>query len=92
MYIPSQNAIRVVCDRASGFMSASGNGYKSASISLPSKYRPKTSVYFVGVADFSAQFSVFVELDPDGKLSLNASYYNGMYAYGVRKISGILYL
>lgn len=92
MYIPSQNAIRVVCDRASGFMSASGNGYKSASISLPSKYRPKTNVYFVGVADFSAQFSVFVELDPDGELSLNASYYNGMSAYGVSKISGMLYL
>lgn len=92
MYIPSQNAIKVICDRVSGFMSASGNGYKSVSISLPSKYRPKTNVYFVGVADFSAQFSVFVGLDQDGKLTLNASYYNGMYAYGIRKISGMLYL
>lgn len=73
-------------------MSASGNGYKSVSISLPSKYTPKTSVYFVGVANFSAQFSVFVQIDPDGKLSLNASYYNGMNAYGVNKISGMLYL
>lgn len=73
-------------------MSASGNGYKSASVSLPSKYRPKTYVYFVGIADFSAQFSVSVELDTDGKLSLSASYYNGMYSYGVRKISGMLYL
>lgn len=92
MYIPSQNAIKVICDRISGFISASGNGYKSVSISLPSKYRPKTNVYFVGVADFSAQFSVFVELDTDGKLSLNASYYNGMNTYGTRKISGMLYL
>lgn len=92
VYIPSQNAIKVICDRVSGFMSASGNGYKSVSISLPSKYRPKTKAYFVGVADFSAQFSVFVELDTDGKLTLNASYYNGMYAYAVRKISGMLYL
>ena len=92
VYIPSQNAIRVVCDCISGYMSASGNGYKSASVSLPSKYRPKTNVYFVGVADFSAQFSVTIELDTDGTLSVNASYYNGMYAYGVRKISGMLYL
>lgn len=73
-------------------MSASGRGYKSESISLPSKYRPKTNVYFVGVADFSAQFSIFVELDTGGKLSLNVSYYSGMNAYGVRKISGMLYI
>lgn len=73
-------------------MTASGNGYKSVSVSLPPKYRPKTNVYFVGVADFSAQFSIFVELDTDGKLSLNASYYSGMNAYGVRKISGMLYI
>lgn len=92
VYIPSQNAIRVICDRISGYMSASGNGYKSASVSLPSKYKPKTNIYFIGVADFSAQFSVFIELDQDGKLSVNASYYNGMHAYGVRKISGMLYL
>lgn len=92
VYIPSQNAIRVICDRVSGYMSASGNGYKSVSISLPSKYRPKTYAYFVGVADFSAQFAVMVELDPNGKLSLKASYYSGMQQYGVNKISGMLYL
>lgn len=92
VYIQSQNAIRVIFDRASGWMTASGNGYKSVSVSLPPKYRPKTNVYFVGVADFSAQFSIFVELDTDGKLSLNASYYSGMNAYGVRKISGMLYI
>ena len=73
-------------------MSASGNGYKSASVMLPSKYKPKTYIYFIGAADFSAQFSVYIGLDPDGKLSLNASYYSGMSEYGVRRISGMLYL
>lgn len=92
VYIPNQNAIRVICDRVSGWMIASGNGYKSASISLPSKYTPKTNLYAIGHADFSAQFSVYIELKTDGKLYLTASYYGGMNSYGVNKISVMLYL
>ena len=92
VYIPNQNAIRVICDRVSGWMIASGNGYKSASISLPSKYTPKTNLYAIGQADFSAQFSIYIELKTDGKLYLTASYYNGMNAYGTSKISVMLYL
>lgn len=92
VYIPSQNAIKVICDRVSGWMTASGNGYKSASISLPSKYTPKTNLYAIGHADFSAQFSVYIELKTDGKLYLTVSYYNGMNAYGANKISVMLYL
>lgn len=92
VYIPNQNAIRVICDRVSGWMTASGNGYKSASISLPSKYTPKTNLCAIGHADFSAQFSIYIELKTDGKLYLTASYYGGMNAYGVNKISVMLYL
>ena len=92
VYIPNQNAIRVICDRVSGWMIASGNGYKSASISLPSKYTPKTNLYAIGHADFSAQFSMYIELKTDGKLYLTASYYSGMNSYGVNKISVMLYL
>lgn len=92
VYIPNQNAIRVMCDRVSGWMVASGNGYKSASISLPSKYTPKTDLCAIGHADFSAQFSVYIELKTDGKLYLTASYYGGMNSYGVGKISVMLYL
>lgn len=92
VYIPNQNAIRVICDRVSGWMIASGNGYKSASISLPSKYTPKTNLCAIGHADFSAQFSIYIELKTDGKLYLTASYYSGMNSYGVNKISVMLYL
>ena len=73
-------------------MSASGNGYKSVSVSLPSKYTPKTNICSIAHADFSAQFSVYVELKTDGKLYLTASFANGMNAYGVNKIMGMLYL
>ena len=92
VYIPHQNAIRVICNRISGYMIASGNGYQRVTISLPSKYTPSTNTYFIGLADFSAQFSVYVELKTDGKLYLTASYYNGMHEYGANKISGMLYL
>ena len=92
VYIPNQNAIRVICNRVSGWMIASGNGYKSASVSLPSKYTPSTDVHFLCHADFSAQFSIYVELKTDGKLYLTASFANGMNAYGVNKIFGLLYL
>lgn len=92
MYIPSQNAIKVICDRVSGWMTASGNGYKSASVSLPSKYTPSVNTYSIGAADFSAQFSVYIELKTDGKLYLTASYNNGMNSYGINKMSGMLYL
>lgn len=73
-------------------MTASGNGYKNVSVQLPSKYTPSVNMCFIGAADFSAQFSVYIELKTDGKLYLTASYYNGMNAYGVNKISGMLYL
>ena len=73
-------------------MTASGNGYKNVSVQLPSKYTPSTNTYFIGLADFSAQFSVYIELKTDGKLYLAASYYGGMSEYGVNKISGMLYL
>ena len=73
-------------------MYASGSGYKSVSVSLPSKYTPKTNMNFIAHADFSAQFSVYIELKTDGRLYLTASYYNGMNAYGVNKIMGMLYL
>ena len=73
-------------------MSATGNGYKSASISLPSKYTPKTDLYAIGHADFSTQFSIYIELKTDGKLYLTASYYNGMDAYGTNKMCVMLYL
>lgn len=92
MYIPHQNAIRVICNRVSGYMTASGNGYKNASVQLPSKYTPSVNMCSIGAADFSAQFSVYIELKTDGKLYLTVSYYNGMNAYGVDKISGMLYL
>ena len=73
-------------------MKASGNGYKDASVQLPSKYTPSVNMYSVGVVDCSAQFSVYIELKTDGKLYLTASYYNGMNLYVVNKISGMLYL
>ena len=92
VYIPSQNAIRVICDRASGWMIASGNGYKSVSVSLPPKYTPSANTCFIGISDFSAQFAVSVELKTDGKLYLTATYYNGMNSYGTAKMSGMLYL
>lgn len=76
----------------SGSMSASGNGYKKASVQLPSKYTPSVNVCSIGAADFSAQFSVYIELKTDGKLYLMASYYNGMDRYGIHKIYGMLYL
>lgn len=92
VYIPNQNAIRVIYDRVSGWMTASGNGYKIASISLPSKYTPKTNLQAIGHADFSAQFSTYIELKTDGKLYLTVSYYNGMNAYGMYATSVMLYL
>lgn len=57
-------------------MTASGNGYKNVSIQLPSKYTPSVNMCAIGEADFSAQFSVYVELKTDGKLYLTASYAN----------------
>lgn len=92
VYIPHQNAIRVICKRISGYMTASGNGYKNASVQLPSKYTPSVNMCSIGAADFSAQFSVYIELKTDGKLYLTVSYHNGMDSYGVNKISGMLYL
>lgn len=91
VYITSQNAIKVICDRVSGWMTASGNGYQRASISLLSKYTPKQNMCALGCADFSAQFSMYVELKTDEKLYLNASYTNGMNSYGVNKFGAILY-
>lgn len=73
-------------------MTASGNGYKNVSIQLPSKYTPSVNMCAIMVADFSAQFSVYVELKTDGKLYLSASYNNGMNSYGTNKASGIFYL
>lgn len=73
-------------------MTASGNGYKSVSVSLPPKYTPSENTCFIGVSDFSAQFAVSVELKTDGKLYLTVTYYNGMNAYGTCKMSGMLYL
>lgn len=73
-------------------MTASGNGYKNVSVQLPSKYTPSVNICAIGAADFSAQFSVYIELKTDGKLYLSVSYYNGMNAYGVNKIYGMLYL
>lgn len=92
VYIHGQNAIRVTCERVSGWMTASGNGYKNVSIQLPSKYTPSVNMCAIMVADFSAQFSVYVELKTDGKLYLSASYNNGMNSYGTNKASGIFYL
>lgn len=91
-YIPNQNALRVICDRTSGFMTASGNGFKTASVQLPSEYKPKTNMYFNGLADFSAQFNMRVELKTDGKLYLTVLYWNGMNAFGSNKFGGMLYL
>ena len=91
-YIPNQNALRVICDRTSGFMTASGNGFKTAYVQLPSEYKPKTNMYFNGLADFSLQFNMQVELKTDGKLYLTVLYWNGMNAFGSNKFGGMLYL
>ena len=72
-------------------LAGSGSGYKTATIPLPSKYTPKQNMAALGCADFSAQFSMYVELKTDGKLYLAVSYTNGMNSYGVNKFGTILY-
>lgn len=73
-------------------MTASGNGYKTVSVSLPSKYAPSTNTHFIGASDFSAQFAIGIELKTDCKLYITATYYSGMNSYGVARMSGMLYL